>query len=113
MSNLNQDSIEKLYSIFRRKLQEVYRRNHKPDPFGRTMTSEFNAWQGFLRNSLKLEVEETDRSRLGEINVDKKGEVTVKIPNPSNGMLYGYENIVVPSDLAEKILALGDIPDEL
>jgi hypothetical protein len=113
MSNLDQDSIEKLYAIFRKKMQDVYRKNHKPDPFGRSMTTEFNAWQGFLRNSLKLEVVDTDNNFAWGLSVDKNGKVTVKIPNPSNGASYGYENIMVPSDLAEKTLALGDLPDEL
>ena len=104
---------DKLYMIFRNKIHEVYRKNHTPDPFGRTMTTEFNAWQGFLRNSLKLEVVDDEfQSSPGRI-VDKNGRVTIKIPNPSNGADYSHESILVPSDLANKALTLGDLPDDI
>lgn len=105
---------DKLYMVFRKKMQEVYRKNHKPDPFGDSMTKEFNAWQSFLRNSLKLEVVDVDNPNwLWDKIVDKEGNVTIKIPNPSNGAAISRESILVPSDLAQKALALGDLPDEL
>lgn len=106
---------DKLYMIFRRKMMEVYQKNYKPDPFGKSMTTEFNAWQDFLRNSLRLEVIDVDPSSamIEERLVDKQGKVTVKIPNPSNGASFGHECILVPSDLADKALALGDLPNQL
>lgn len=113
MSHLNDAAADKLYMIFRNKMQEVYRKNYKPDPFGKSMTTEFNAWQDFLRNSLRLEVVDADSSPARGPIVDRKGSIIVEIPNPSNGASFGFEYIVVPGDLAEKALALGDLPDKL
>lgn len=115
-SEMNDEMIceaDKLYMVFRKKMQDVYRKNHAPDPFGNSMIKEFNAWQGFLRNSLKLDVVDVESHSMWERIVDKEGNVTIKIPNPSNGAAHSNESILVPADLARKALALGDLPDEL
>lgn len=108
----DEDSVAKVYEVFRAKMHEVYRKNRKVDPFGNSMAPEFNAWQDYLRNSLKLEVVDVDNfSDMWGRAVGEDGRVAVKIPNPSNGSNYGRESILVPQDLAEKATVLGDLPD--
>jgi len=111
--NFNTDELKKLFMVFRNKMQEVYRKNHAPDPFGDSMAKEFNAWQSFLRDSLNLEVVDNWSDNVWEKIVDKSGKVIVRIPNPSNGASFSKESILVPSDFAEKALLLNDLPDAL
>lgn len=106
-------TLNRLYQVFRGRMHEVYRKNRKPDPFGDSMTVEFNAWQLYLRESLSLEVvDEAPGDRPGVVR-DRDGGCKVKIVNPSNGASYGNEFILVPAGLAEKALTLGGLPDKL
>lgn len=111
--NWDGNSTHKVYEIFRAKMHEVYRENRKVDPFGDSMTEEFNAWQNYLRNSLKLDVVDVDKnpSDLWGMLVGKDGSTIIKIPNPSNGAHYGHESIMVPEDFAEKVVVLGSLPE--
>lgn len=108
------NDLDVLYDVFRAKMHEVYRKNRKIDIFGDAMTTEFNAWQDYLRNSLNLLVKDhevgVDRQ---ELVTDKERKVWVKILNPSNGSAYSNEMILVPKDLAEKIMVLGQLPESL
>lgn len=106
-------SIDALYSIFRKKMHDVYRKNCKPEIFGNAMVTEFNAWQGYLRDSLKLEVVDAEIGEKTGFVWDKDRNCKVKIMNPSNGSSHGHECILVPSDLAEKALVLGSLPEEM
>jgi hypothetical protein len=107
------DKLPELYGIFRRKMHEVYRENHKPNPFADLMPSEFNAWQDYLRNSLSLEVVDADPNEEMEVFRSKDKKVWAKILNPSNGASYSHECILVPEDLAEKALVLDELPDRI
>lgn len=108
------DDLDGLYEAFRAKMHEVYRTNRKTDIFGDAMTTEFNAWQAYLRNSLKLNVKDREVGiDRPELVTDKERNVWVKIFNPSNGSAHGNEVILVPKDLAEKIMVLGSLPEEL
>lgn len=108
------DDLDGLYEAFRAKMHDIYRKNRRPEVFGNTMAAEFNAWQDYLRNRLKLEVRDlevgVDRQ---ELVTDKERKVWVKIANPSNGADHGNEMILVPKDLAEKIRVLRSLPEEL
>lgn len=107
------DKLPELYGIFRKKMHEVYRENHKISLFGGLMPTEYNAWQDYLRNSLSLEVLDADPNEKMEIVRGKDKKVWAKILNPSNGASYSHEYILVPEDLAEKALVLGELPERL
>jgi hypothetical protein len=111
--NLNSKSLDTLYELFRKKMHDVYVENHKPDPFRENMPTEFNAWQKYLRESLSLEVLDAEPGEKTGFVWDKERNCKVKIMNPSNGSPYGKEYILIPSDLAEKMLVLGRLPEEL
>lgn len=110
---LDESSLSNLYAIFRRKMHEVFRTNYKSDIFGNSMVTEFNAWQNYLRDSLRLEVVDAEPGDEQCVVKCKNSKLAAKIMNPSNGGYHGNECIIVPSDLAEKVLVLGDLPDEL
>lgn len=106
------DRLPELYSVFRKKMHEVYRRNHKTELFGDRMPTEFNAWQSYLREGLALEVVDADPGERMEVFRGKDKKVWAKILNPSNGAAISHECIIVPEDLAQKALVLGDLPDK-
>jgi hypothetical protein len=109
----DEESLSRLYGIFREKMHEVYRRNHKVDPFSKSLTTEFNAWQTYLRDSLKLEVADAWANDLTSVCYDKSLGCWIRLMNPSNGTSHSHEFMIVPMDLAEKIITLGELPDEL
>jgi len=111
--NWDEESLSRLYGIFREKMHEVYRRNHKVDPFSKSLATEFNAWQAYLRDSLKLEVADAWANDLTSVCHDKSLGCWVRLMNPSNGTSHSHEFMIVPMDLAEKIIALGELPEEL
>jgi hypothetical protein len=110
---LDSKSVDVLHDIFRKKMHDIYVRNYKPDPFLDTMPTEFNAWQKYLRESLSLEVIDAEPGEKTGFVWDKDRNCKVKIMNPSNGASFSKEYILVPSDLAEKALVLGSLPEEL
>jgi hypothetical protein len=106
-------SMERIYHVFRRKMMEVYRGNFEPDPFGNSMILEFNAWQSYLRDSLSLNVVDIELGDSpGLADSPTMGRV-LRIENPSNGTGHSKEFIVIPLDLAEKIILLDALPDRL
>lgn len=106
--------LDGLHELFRAKMHEVYRKNRKVEIFGDSMAAEFNAWQGYLRNSLKLFVKDREAGAdRPEVVTDKDRKVWIKILNPSNGASFSNEMIFVPKELAEKIMVLGSLPEEL
>jgi hypothetical protein len=110
---MNDQQVEKLYEMFRRKMHDVYIKNHKPDCFSDLMIPEYNAWQSYLRNALSMEVVDIEDGYKQGI-VGLRGEpVGVRIQNPSNGSGFAREFIIVPLDFAEKALVLGELPDSL
>lgn len=111
--NMDQKSLDVLYGIFRAKMLEVYRENYKPDPFGDSMVVEFNAWQRYLRDSLSLEVVDAEPGDKPGFVWHKDKSFKVRIKNPSNGASFSHEFILVPSDLAEKALVMGGLPEEI
>lgn len=110
---MSRDKLANLYGIFRKKMHEVYRKNRKHDPFNDSMPQEFNAWQDYLRNSLSLSVVDAEHGEDMDLVVDKSKKVWAKILNPSNGASFSHECILVPEELAEKALVLGDLPDRV
>ena len=111
--NLNSKSIDVLQRIFREKMLDVYRDNYNPDAFGDTLIAEFNAWQRYLRESLKLEVVDAEPGEKTGFVWDKDRNCRVKIMNPSNGASFGHECILMPSDFAEKALVMGGLPERM
>lgn len=107
------DKLPELYGVFRKKMHEVYRKNHKPHSIGDSMPQQFNAWQDYLRNSLSLSVVDADPGEKMDVVVDKGKKAWAKILNPSNGASFSHECILVPEDLAKKALVLGDLPDRV
>ena len=110
---MDSKSVDVLYEIFRKKMHDVYVNNYSHDPFSDAMTKEFNAWQKYLRESLSLEVVDAEPGEKTGFVWDKDRNCKVKIMNPSNGSPHAKEYILVPSDLAEKALVLGSLPEEL
>jgi hypothetical protein len=110
---LDSKSMDVLYEIFRKKMHDIYVNNYSPDPFSDAMTKEFNAWQKYLRESLALEVIDAEPGERTGFVWDKDRNCKVKIMNPSNGASFSKEYILVPSDLAEKTLVLGSLPETL
>lgn len=107
------ESLSKLYDIFRRRMLEVYSENYAPNPWSKGMPAEFNAWQKYLREKLSFEVLDVSDNDVNEVVTDKGGNCWVKVMNPSNGSKFSRECIVVPADIAEKALALGCLPANL
>jgi hypothetical protein len=110
---MDDNSFDRLYEIFRKKMHEVYMKNYKKDAFYDSVPDAFNAWQMYLRESLSLEVPEAYPGEKPGIVKDENSKSWIRVMNPSNGTSYGHEFIVVPFELAEKMLALGEAPDSL
>lgn len=110
---LDSKSIDALHRIFREKMLEVYRENYKEQYFSNLMTNEFNAWQRYLRESLKLEVAEAGPDDRSCLVWDKDRNCSVKLMNPSNGASFGNEFIIMSSDFAEKALVMGGLPERM
>lgn len=109
----DEECVNKIYQIFRRKMHDVYRKNYKVEVFGNSMITEFNAWQSYLRDSLRLAVLDAEPGDRSEVHRSRDSKVFVKVMNPSNGGLHGHECIMVPEELASRILVLGELPEEL
>ena len=110
---MDQKSLEVLYGIFRAKMHDIYRKNYKHDPFGDSMAVEFNAWQRYLRDYLSLEVVDAEPGDKAGFVWYKDKSCKVRITNPSNGASFSHEFILVPTDLAEKALVMGGLPEEI
>jgi len=106
-------SLLRLYGIFREKMHDIYRKNYMPNPFSEAMSAEYNAWQYYLRNSLSLEVRDASANQKSEVLREEGSECRVRVLNPSNGTSFGHEYIVVPEELARKVIVMGGLPDEL
>jgi len=110
---LDVKSIDELCHLFRDKMHDIYRKNNKKKVLFPNYISEYNAWQNYLRENLKLEVVEV----IGPVKTgfikNKDLEIWIKIMNPSNASGYGQEYIIIPEDIAEKILLLKGLPDKL
>ena len=103
----------KLHEIFHRKMQEVYETNACPDPFGGRQIAEFNAWQEYLRSKPFLEVVDIEEGEKPGF-VRLKGQVVgIRFANPSNAPGYSKEFVIVPVEIADRILTLEFIPDEV
>jgi hypothetical protein len=104
--------VKKLHELFRRKKEEIYERNAYPTPFVDRQLVEFNAWQNYLRSTLSLDVIDIEEGeKPGFFKQD--GVPMVRIENPSNGIGYSREFIVVPYWAAFNCLAHDFIPDDL
>lgn len=111
--NFTDECVDRIYQMFRRKMHDVYRKNYKVEVFSHAMISEFNAWQAYLRDSLRLAVADAEPGDKSEVVKSRDSKIFVKIMNPSNGGTHGHEFILVPEDLASRILVLGELPEEL
>ncbi len=105
--------IDKLHEVFRKKMDDVFAANHHVDPFSKLRAVEFNAWQTYLRDALLLEVIDAGYGDEPEVTRCGGELVKVRILNPSNGLGYGREFILVPVDLAMKAVMLGGLPDKV
>lgn len=110
---MNDEMIRKLHDVFARKMQEVYEKNPCPDPFRDQKIHEFNAWQNYLNNTLSLEVVDVEEGGQAGLVRLGGGARVVRIMNPSNAVGRSREFIVIPYEIAERILVLEWIPDDL
>ena len=111
--NFSEECVDKIYQIFRRKMHDVYRKNYKVEVFGNSMIAEFNAWQSYLRESLRLVVLDAEPGDRSEVVRTRDSKAFIKVMNPSNGGSHGHEYILVPEDLASRILVLDELPEEI
>lgn len=111
--NLDSESLDKLYGIFRGKMHEVFGKNYKQKILGDSRLESFNAWQVYLRESLSLEVRDAEPGEMQGLVWDRHKKCMVKIMNPSNGTLNQRECVIMPSEFAEKALALGGLPESV
>lgn len=111
--NLDSESLDKLYEIFRGKMHELFGKNYRRKILGDCTLESFNAWQIYLRESLLLEVRDAEPGELQGLVWDKHKKCVVKIMNPSNGTLNQRECVIMQSEFAEKVLALGGLPESM
>ena len=109
---LTDEHVMKLYELFCRKLEEVYKKNPCSYPFDDKKIFKYNAWQSFLRSSLSLVVIDIQAGKKPGIDWQRGKPFAVWIPNPSNGTGLGREFIIVPLEFAEHALMLIWIPNE-
>ena len=109
---LTDEHVMKLYELFCRKLEEVYKKNACKDLFGSNKIVAFNAWQTFLRSSLSLEVVDIEEGEQPGFMRIGGQSAAMRIPNPSNKTGLGREFIIVPLEFAERSLMLDWIPEK-
>jgi len=110
---MNDVMVRKLYDLFSNRMQEVRAKVSPGSRGGNLSLEEFNAWQNYLNNTLSLEVvdiEEGGRPGVYRLGGLKK---VVRIRNPSNTVGKSREFIVIPYEIAERILVCGWFPDDL
>jgi hypothetical protein len=110
---MNDRMVQKLHGLFSSKMQEIFEKT-TPGRHGEEVSlEEFNAWQDYLNNTLSLEVVDIEQGgQPGVYRIDRLVKV-VRIMNPSNAVERSSEFIVIPYEIAEKILIFGWIPDDL
>lgn len=110
---MNDELIRKLHAIFARKMDEIFAKHARPNIFWNDNIHEFNAWQNYLNNTLSLEVVDIEvGGQPGVAMLGGRAKV-VRIMNPSNAVGRSREFIVIPYEIAEKILMFEWIPDDL
>jgi hypothetical protein len=110
---MNDVMVRKLRDLFASKMQEVCTKVNPAGHGGKLSPEEYNAWHNYLNNTLSLEVVDVEEGgQPGVYRLSGQAKV-VRIMNPSNAVGMGNEFIVIPYEIAEKILVLGWFPDDL